>query len=261
MALHSQLPQIAFRSNQWQEYQKLQHQVLSEPESDLTSSSLLSRITTIPAGFFEPDADLHSYFCDQNLQLDAFIQLQNQKLQEAVEESRKIQLRSLVRTMEQRVQRKLEETERELEKAKRVNADLEEKIKQMTQENQMWFNMAKNYESTVFSLRQSLVQLFLYNNHDKSANINTAIEGFGETEDEDDDAESQLIKLAESKEYRKEKNKKEFKRFCKGCGGGEVSVLVLPCRHLCLCKECELRLHSCPVCNSMKNASLEVYLS
>lgn len=157
--------------------------------------------------------------------------------------------------------RKLEETERELEKAKTVNADLEEKIKQMSQENQMWFNMAKNNEATVFSLRQSLVQLLLYNNHDRSANINPAIEGFGETEDGDDDAESPLIKLAESKEYWEEKNKKEFKKICKGCGGGEVTVLVLPCRHLCLCKECELRLHCCPVCNSVKNASLEVILS
>ncbi|XP_044462585.1 probable BOI-related E3 ubiquitin-protein ligase 2 [Mangifera indica] len=239
MALHSQHPQIAFRSNnQWEEHQN-----------------------TMPAGFFEPDVHLHSYFCDQNLQLDAFIQLQNQKLQEAVEESRKIQFRSLVRIMEQEVQRKLEVTETELQKAKRVNADLEEKIKQMSEENQMWFNMAKNNEATVFSLRQSLAQLLLYNNHDKPANINNTIEGFGETADEDDDAASPLIQPAKSKEYWEEKNKKTIKSFCKGCGGGRVSILVLPCRHLCLCKDCELRLHCCPICNSFKNASLEVFFS
>lgn len=143
--------------------------------------------------------------------------------------------------MEEGILKKLEEKERELERAKRVKRELEAKVKEKSEENQMWFNVAKQSEATVFSLRQSLVQLLLYNND------NHAIEGCGETNGlEDDDAQSPTQQLIKT---------------CKGCGGDDVSVLLLPCRHLCLCKHCEFRLNCCPVCNSVKNAALNVFYS
>ncbi|KAL5758807.1 hypothetical protein ACOSP7_021418 [Xanthoceras sorbifolium] len=164
-----------------------------------------------------------SYIDNQSLELRAFIRLQNQKL------------RAMVGlTMEKQILRKVEEKEKELERAKTVRRELQEKMKQKSEENQMY-------------LRQSLVQLLLYNNNDGNNNKhNHAIEGFGETNGEDDidDAQSPIQQLIKN---------------CKGCGGGDVSVLVLPCRHLCLCKHCEFRFNCCPVCNSVKNAALNVF--
>ncbi|KAK4836518.1 hypothetical protein QYF36_024218 [Acer negundo] len=182
------------------------------------------------SGRYADDLDLNSYLDGQNLELKAFIQLQNEKLRAMV---------GLI--MEERIMRKVEEKERELERAKRVKRELEEKVKQKSEENQMWFNVAKQSEASVFSLRQSLVQVLLYNNNDHE------IEGFGETNGEDDEAESLRQQV--------------MMKTCKGCGGGDVSVLVLPCRHLCLCKHCEFRLNCCPVCNSVKNAALNVLYS
>ncbi|OEL30835.1 hypothetical protein BAE44_0008146 [Dichanthelium oligosanthes] len=45
---------------------------------------------------------------------------------------------------------------------------------------------------------------------------------------------------------------------CSACGGGEASVLVLPCRHLCLCKACEPRAEAYPVCLAAKTASIHI---
>ncbi|KAK3228954.1 hypothetical protein Dsin_000835 [Dipteronia sinensis] len=190
------------------------------------------------SGRHSDDQDLNSYLDGQNLELKAFIRLQNEKL------------RAMVRLiMEERIMRKVEEKERELERAKRVKRELEEQVKQKSEENQMWFNVAKQSEASVFSLRQSLVQLMFYNNGDNNNNNNhdQEIEGFGETNGEDDEAQS--------------RRRQEMMKSCKGCGGGDVSVLVLPCRHLCLCKHCEFRLNCCPVCNSVKNAALSVLYS
>ncbi|PPD71670.1 hypothetical protein GOBAR_DD31432 [Gossypium barbadense] len=49
-------------------------------------------------------------------------------------------------------------------------------------------------------------------------------------------------------------------RECRNCGKEEACVLLLPCRHLCLCTICGSTLHVCPVCKSTKNASVHVNL-
>nr|GFA83655.1 hypothetical protein [Tanacetum cinerariifolium] len=45
-------------------------------------------------------------------------------------------------------------------------------------------------------------------------------------------------------------------RKCVECGKKESCVLVLPCRHLCLCNVCDSATTICPVCSSTKSAAL-----
>ncbi|KAL2497474.1 putative BOI-related E3 ubiquitin-protein ligase 3 [Abeliophyllum distichum] len=49
-------------------------------------------------------------------------------------------------------------------------------------------------------------------------------------------------------------------RFCKNCGKDESFMLLLLCRHLCLCIVCRSSVHTCPICNSSKTTSLNVNL-
>lgn len=50
-------------------------------------------------------------------------------------------------------------------------------------------------------------------------------------------------------------------RLCRGCRVADVAVLLLPCRHLCVCKACEGQTLACPLCAAPKQASLLVHMS
>ncbi|KAK9089988.1 hypothetical protein Sjap_023165 [Stephania japonica] len=219
-----------------------------------------------------PPINQHISSCllQQSRETDAVIRYQNEKLRAFLEETRKRHCRSLLSVLERRVARKLKEKQSELENATKRNADLQEKVRQMIAENEIWFNVAKNNEAVVSSLRSSIEQVVHHQRETK--------EGFGESdgavgaaladdaasccnngiaEDEANvDAAEQTLRIR-----RETRELKQRRRLCKVCGGNDVCVLLLPCRHLCLCKQCEPKLESCPICNTAKNASLQVFMS
>src|SRR5690606_31343258 len=71
----------------------------------------------------------------------------------------------------------------------------------------------------------------------------------------EDDAESSCGRCVEGSEAIR-----AVSSGCKRCGDREAIVLVLPCRHLCLCTVCcSASLRTCPVCGSVMNTSLFFY--
>ncbi|CAH8323458.1 unnamed protein product [Eruca vesicaria subsp. sativa] len=48
---------------------------------------------------------------------------------------------------------------------------------------------------------------------------------------------------------------------CKSCNVKEVAVLLVPCRHLSLCKDCDVFTGVCPLCQSLKTSSIQVFIS
>ncbi|XP_073005550.1 probable BOI-related E3 ubiquitin-protein ligase 2 [Typha latifolia] len=192
----------------------------------------------------------------QNFEVDALVRLQNERLRSGLAEARKRHCEALLTAVEQGTVKRLREKEAELEIARRKNIELEEKVKQMTAENQIWFNVAKNNEAIATSLRATLEQLLLQNNADSGARANHP-EGFGDSDaGAADDAESCCFELGS-----KEDDEMRSRRACKVCRQRDVSVLLLPCRHLCLCKECESKVDTCPVCCSTKNACLQIFMA
>lgn len=47
---------------------------------------------------------------------------------------------------------------------------------------------------------------------------------------------------------------------CRACGERVATVVLLPCRHFCVCAECDRVVGACPVCFCMRGSSVEVFL-
>ena len=46
--------------------------------------------------------------------------------------------------------------------------------------------------------------------------------------------------------------------ICSVCNSRGACMLLLPCRHICACKSCEVILTHCPICDSTKANAVEV---
>ena len=50
-------------------------------------------------------------------------------------------------------------------------------------------------------------------------------------------------------------------RLCKVCNYNTICILVLPCRHLAICKLCRNKLRQCPICRNTIYATIDVFLA
>lgn len=185
-------------------------------------------------------------------------------------EKRKRQARKILEAIEVGMVKSLRAKEEEIEKIGKLNWALEERVKSLFIENQLWRDLAQNNEATVNALRSNLEQVLAqvkvdhYHNQTladdvlcMNALMDDAQSSCGSTGEEvlwmhlNDVHEGTSIRSGN-------KNNSCSSRLCRNCWKEESSVLLLPCRHLCLCTLCGSALHSCPVCKSTKNGSVNV---
>ncbi|KAL3628835.1 hypothetical protein CASFOL_027881 [Castilleja foliolosa] len=173
-----------------------------------------------------------------------YIELQEENILRGVREINQRHTVSMLAALEKGVNRKLHEKDLQIENLNRKNKELSDKIKQVTVEAQSWHYRAKYNESVVNVLKNNIQQLM-------EQNTAHAREGSGESE-LDDAISCSNNPSNQGPETRSIK--------CRACNVKGVSVLVLPCRHLCLCLDCEGFIDVCPVCQVMKTASVHVYM-
>lgn len=160
-------------------------------------------------------------------------------------EKRQRHYRALMGAAEESMARRLREKEAEMEKAARRNAELEARAAQLSAEAQAWQARARAQEVTAATLQAQLQHAMM-----NGGRCNERDDGNGGGEPED--AESAYIdpdRVVES-----------TGPSCKACGKRVASVVLLPCRHLCVCTECDAVAQACPLCFSIRSSSVEVYL-
>uniref|UniRef100_A0ACD5UR86 Uncharacterized protein n=1 Tax=Avena sativa TaxID=4498 RepID=A0ACD5UR86_AVESA len=194
---------------------------------------------------------LSSLLYNQGVEMDALIRLESERMRAGLDETRRRHTRAVLAAVERAAAGRLQAVQADLERARYRNAELEERLRQMTAEGQAWLGVAKSHEAVAAGLRATLDQLLQH-----PCGVAGAIEGDAEdaqsccfetpAADNADDTASKAIAAAPS---------------CKACGQSEACVLLLPCRHLSICGACEPAVDACPVCAATKNASLHVLLS
>ncbi|CAN6234883.1 unnamed protein product [Urochloa humidicola] len=183
--------------------------------------------------------------CDLGGEIDALITLEAERMRAGLEEARRRHAGALLAAACRAAAGRARAAEAELERALRRNAELEEKARQVGAECQAWMSVARSHEAVAAGLRATLDRLLL-----RQPSGGGAAAGGGEAEAED--AQSCCFEAA---------TPAAAVGACRSCGGGEARVLVLPCRHLCLCRACEPGVEACPVCAAAKNAALLVLVS
>ncbi|KAG6506805.1 BOI-related E3 ubiquitin-protein ligase 1-like [Zingiber officinale] len=217
------------------------------PESCATSTSgrHASSLQPVSASF----GNLVSLLYQQNLEIDAFIRLQHERMLRELKEMRTRHCQAVLSSLPKQTAKSLMEKEAELQSAARRNAELEEKVRQMSEENRFWFNMAKNNEAVASNLRSSLEQALLRGGASYGDAGEVAADVVPDTDDVESCCEAENS-VADARQW----------KACKACGARDVSVLLLPCRHLCLCEDCEPGADGCPLCGATKQNSFRVLM-
>ncbi|KAL2322955.1 hypothetical protein Fmac_027334 [Flemingia macrophylla] len=238
---------LSFDDQQQQQRLQLQQQ---QQHQGSHSSSFLSILSQ----------GLASQIKQQRQEVDQFLQAQGneywyqgEQLRRALAEKRQRHYRALLGAAEEAVARRLREKEAEVEKATRKNSELEARAAQLSVEAQVWQAKARAQEATAASLQAQLQQtITMCQGGGGGGEESCAVEGQAE------DAESAYIdpeRVAVAVAVAAARPK------CRGCDRRVASVVVLPCRHLCICTECDAHFRACPVCLTPKNSTVQVFLS
>ncbi|PON48412.1 43kDa postsynaptic protein [Trema orientale] len=229
-------------------HQQQSQQLQQFNQSSSSSSSLLSVMAE----------DFASQIKQQRDEIDQFLQAQGEQLRRTLAEKRQRHYRALLSAAEESVARRLREKEAEVEKAARRNAELEARAAQLSVEAQVWRAKVRAQEATAASLQAQLQQAIVSGGggaQDRrglldEGGITCAAEGGHVAEDaESAYVDPDRVEAAASGPS------------CKACRKRVASVVILPCRHLCLCTECDRVVQACPLCLSLRNSSVEVFLS
>ncbi|XP_022975967.1 probable BOI-related E3 ubiquitin-protein ligase 2 isoform X1 [Cucurbita maxima] len=195
------------------------------------------------------DIDLELQRQDEDI--EKFLHVQGERLRRTIlEKIQANQLQTLL-TVEERIIKKLREKEAEVECINKKNIELEQRMEQLSVEAGAWQQRARYNENMITALKFNLQQVYAQSRDSK--------EGCGDSEVEDT-ASCCNGRSLDFQLLRGNSNDMKDLMYCKACRVNEVCMLLLPCKHLCLCKDCESRLSFCPLCQSSKFIGMEVYM-
>ena len=79
-------------------------------------------------------------------------------------------------------------------------------------------------------------------------------------------AEKEIAELREREEQvkqaqREAKEQADDEKLCVVCLSEPKSIMLEPCRHVCLCPACEPSIDKCPMCREVPSRRVPLYIS
>nr|XP_010926405.2 probable BOI-related E3 ubiquitin-protein ligase 2 [Elaeis guineensis] len=197
------------------------------------------------------DDDIDREIERMDAEIDRFIKIEVERLRQSILEKLQAKQFQTLANVEDSIHRKIREKEAEVEEINKRNMELEEQMKQLAMDVGAMQHRAKYNENMITHLKYSLDQVYAQRRDNK--------EGCGDSEVDDTASCCNGGVINFQLTCKENKNLKES-MACKICRVNEACMLLLPCRHLCLCKECENKLSFCPLCQSSKFIGMEIYM-
>ncbi|KAL2341497.1 hypothetical protein Fmac_009437 [Flemingia macrophylla] len=201
----------------------------------------------LPSPFLN-NQDFLYQFQSQQSEIDRVLAHHNEKMRMEIEEQKMRQTRMLISAIQEAMEKKLKEKDEEIQRMGKLNWALQERVKSLCMENQIWRELAQTNETTANYLRSNLEQVLAHVGEEHAAMA-------------DDDAQSSCGSNDTAEAGKDTAAAGGGGWLCRSCGVRESVVLLLPCRHLCLCTMCGSTIRKCPICDSGMDASVHVNLS
>lgn len=225
-------------------------------------SEHVSTTTTSSASSLLSD-ELATQFDRCKNEMARMFQDHTERLRRALGEVRRRHYRSLLGAAEAAAARRMREKEAEASNAARRGAELEERVARLRAEAAAWQAKALADQSTAAALHAQLQQ---------AAAAAAQARGSKSPEDDDninpnaaaaDDAESGFVDPDRVEEVTPPPPPS---RPCRTCRARPSSVVLLPCRHLCVCEACEPAVSTaiaaaCPTCRGAVTGTVQVFIS
>ncbi|XP_020586745.1 BOI-related E3 ubiquitin-protein ligase 1-like [Phalaenopsis equestris] len=182
---------------------------------------------------------------NHNEKVDSHLLMQALQLNAILEQQWKQQLSSLTMTLKAKFINLLMQKEKHLAEEKKKAMKLIALLNEALLEKEKWEKTARKLNSMASALSQTLEQV-----------QQPCLSSTGELKKEEDEDEDEP-----SAKRKKGNISHDSSSLCQSCRWRSASVLVLPCRHLSLCKQCEVLHCRCPVCKCIKKGAMEVLVS
>ncbi|PKU72845.1 hypothetical protein MA16_Dca013639 [Dendrobium catenatum] len=180
----------------------------------------------------------------QKDEIDQFLLAQREQLRRELADRRQQYSLTFVAAVKEFVGNKLREKDAEVDRAARLLAELEDWLSHLLAKSTAWQAKAMANQAVATSLHAQLQKAAASAAH---ANDERRGESLAE------DARS---------EYVDPERKQAPELLCRSCHRRQAAVVIIPCRHLCLCLEC----HSggdgkrCPICGCVRTGSVHIFL-
>ncbi|KAI3691727.1 hypothetical protein L6452_31529 [Arctium lappa] len=204
--------------------------------------------------------DLSTQINQQRDEIEHFLHAQGEELRRTLANKRQMHYCALLRAAEESISLRMKDKDAEAEKAARRNAELEARAANLSAEAQVWQARARAQEAEAAALQSQLQQAIIVTGRRAAAGGGVGCSlsqgeevGLRCAGGDAEDAESAYIDP--------ERVVLASGPGCKACGKRVASVVLLPCRHLCVCTECDGVVQTCPLCLSFRTSSIEVYMS